>query len=209
MRRSYCLLSAAVLLALGVIGLAVPTREPAPPAVTEAPAARPPRRPPEPVEIVLKRGETLETALRRTGVERGDAAAIVAALRGSVNMRRLAPGERLSVQPGADGKPAAISYARSPAERYEIRPGPDGQWAVSAVRPDVDTRVVAITGERARLALREHGAARRELPPSPPGSSTSSSGTSTSRPTRCPATASASWWRSATWATSSWATATC
>ena len=31
MRRSYCLLSAAVLLALGVIGLAVPTREPAPP----------------------------------------------------------------------------------------------------------------------------------------------------------------------------------
>ena len=96
---------------------------------------------------MLKRGETLETALRRTGVERGDAAAIVAALRGSVNMRRLAPGERLIVQPGSDGKPTAISYARSPAERYEIRPGSDGQWAVSAVRPDVDTRVVAITGE--------------------------------------------------------------
>ena len=147
MRRSYCLLSAAVLLALGVIGLAVPTREPAPPAVTGAPAGPPPAAPPEPGEIVLKRGETLEAALRRTGVERGDAAKIVAALRGSVNMRRLAPGERLSVQPGADGKPAAISYARSPAERYEIRPGPDGQWAVSAVRPDVDTRVVAITGE--------------------------------------------------------------
>jgi murein DD-endopeptidase MepM/ murein hydrolase activator NlpD len=147
MRRSYCLLSAAVLLALGVIGLAVPTREPAPPAVTEAPAVAPAPAPPEPVEIVLKRGETLETALRRTGVERGDAAAIVAALRGSVNMRRLAPGERLIVQPGSDGQPGAISYARSPAERYEIRPGPDGQWAINAVRPDVDTRVVAITGE--------------------------------------------------------------
>jgi murein DD-endopeptidase MepM/ murein hydrolase activator NlpD len=115
--------------------------------VTAAPVAPATAAPPEPVEIVLKRGETLETALRRTGVERGDAVAIVAALRGSVNMRRLAPGERLSVQPGADGKAAAISYARSPAERYEIRPGPDGQWAVSAVRPDVDTRVVAITGE--------------------------------------------------------------
>jgi len=124
MRRSYCLLSAAVLLALGVIGIAVPTREPVPPAVTETPAGAPTPEPPEPVEIVLKRGETLETALRRTGVERGDAAAIVAALRGSVNMRRLAPGERLIVQPGSDG-----------------------QWAVSAVRPDVDTRVVAITGE--------------------------------------------------------------
>jgi murein DD-endopeptidase MepM/ murein hydrolase activator NlpD len=147
MRRSYCLLSAAVLLALGVIGLAVPTREPTPPAVTEAPVAPATAAPPEPVEIVLKRGETLEAALRRSGVERGDAAAIVAALRGSVNMRRLAPGERLTVRPGADAKAAAISYARSPAERYEIRPGPDGRWAVSAVRPDVDTRVVAITGE--------------------------------------------------------------
>jgi murein DD-endopeptidase MepM/ murein hydrolase activator NlpD len=62
-------------------------------------------------------------------------------------MRRLAPGERLSVRPGADGKPVEIGYTRSPAERYEIRPGPDGRWAVSAVRPDVDTRVVAITGE--------------------------------------------------------------
>ena len=147
MRRSYCLLSAAVLLALGVIGVAVPTREPAPPAVTDGPAAAPSPASPEPVEIVLKRGETLEMALRRTGVERGEAAAIVAALRGSVNMRRLAPGERLGVRLGPDGKPAEISYARSPAERYEIRPGGDGQWAVTAVRPDVDTRVVAITGE--------------------------------------------------------------
>lgn len=146
MRRSSCLLSAAVLLALGVIGLAVPTREPAPPAVTEASAPAQAPAPIEPVEIVLKRGETLETALRRTGVGRGDAAAIVTALRGTVNMRRLAPGERLGVQAGPDGKPA-ISYARSPAERYEIRPGPDGRWAVTAVRPDVDTRVVSVGGE--------------------------------------------------------------
>jgi murein DD-endopeptidase MepM/ murein hydrolase activator NlpD len=147
MRRSYCLLSAAVLLALGVIGVVVPTREPAPPPEADAPAAALDAEPSEPVEIVLKRGETLETALRRTGVERGEAAAIVAALRGSVNMRRLAPGERLVVRAGLDGKPAAISYARSPAERYEIRPGGDGQWAVTAVRPDVDTRVIAIAGE--------------------------------------------------------------
>jgi murein DD-endopeptidase MepM/ murein hydrolase activator NlpD len=147
MRRSYCLLSAAVLLALGVIGLAVPTREPAPPAVIDTPAAGPGPQSHEAVEIVLKRGETLEMALRRIGVERGEAAAIVTALRGSINMRRLAPGERLVVQPGSDGKPADISYARSPAERYEIRPGGDGKWAVTAVRPDVDTRVVAVTGE--------------------------------------------------------------
>lgn len=147
MKRAHCLLSAAVLLALGVIGLAVPTREPAPPAITEAvpaPAAAPEAAPP--VEITLKRGETLETALRRAGLERAEAAAIVAGLRGQVNLRRLAPGERLSVKPAApDGAPE-ITWTRSPAERYEIR-STDGRWTVAAVRPDVETRVAAIAGE--------------------------------------------------------------
>jgi murein DD-endopeptidase MepM/ murein hydrolase activator NlpD len=146
MRRSSCLLSAAVLLALGAIGLAVPTREPVPSAVTEAPTVTSPSAS-EPVEVVLKRGETLESALRRTGVERSETAAIVAALRGSVNMRRLAPGERIAVRPGADRKPAEIAYTRSPVERYEIRPDDNGGWAVTALRPDVDTRVTAIAGE--------------------------------------------------------------
>ena len=147
MKRAHCLLSAAVLLALGVVGLAVPTREPAPPAISEAvpaPAAAPEAAPP--VEITLKRGETLETALRRAGLERAEAAAIVAGLRGQVNMRRLAPGERLSVKPAApDGAPE-ITWTRSPAERYEIR-STDGRWTVAAVRPDVETRVAAIAGE--------------------------------------------------------------
>src|SRR5713226_3112887 len=152
MRRSHCLLSAAVLLALGATGVAVPTREPAPPAVSAPPAAidapgpapAPPRA--EPVEVALQRGETLETALRRAGVGRGEAAAIVAALRGSVDMRRLAPGERLTVRPGPAGRPEEVTYARSPAERYEIRPA-DERWTVTAVRPVVDTRVVAVAGE--------------------------------------------------------------
>ena len=148
MRRSHCLLSAAVLLALGVVGLAVPTREPAPPASTEAPAPAPAAAPEAapPVEITLKRGETLETALRRGGLERAEAAAIVAGLRGQVNMRRLAPGERLSVKPAAPDGPPEITWTRSPAERYEIR-STDGRWTVAAVRPDVETRVAAIAGE--------------------------------------------------------------
>ena len=147
MKRAHCLLSVAVLLALGVIGLAVPTREPAPPAITEAvpaPAAAPEAAPP--VEITLKRGETLETALRRGGLERAEAAAIVAGLRGQVNMRRLAPGERLSVKPAAPEGAPEITWTRSPAERYEIR-STDGRWTVAAVRPDVETRVAAIAGE--------------------------------------------------------------
>ena len=146
MKRSHCLLSAAVLLALGVVGLAVPTREPAPPAVGEAPAPAPAPAAPAAVEITLKRGETLETALRRGGLERAESAAVVAGLRGSVNMRRLAPGERLTVTPGPRGGSPEIPWTRSPAEGYEIR-STDGRWTVAAVRPDVDTRVVAVAGE--------------------------------------------------------------
>lgn len=147
MKRSHCLLSAAILLTLGVIGLAVPTREqPDPPAPTGATAQTAPApTAPEPIEVTLKRGETLETALRRAGLEGAEAAAIVAGLRASVNMRRLAPGERLSVQPVPDGAPE-ITWTRSPAERYEVRSS-DGRWTVSAVRPDVETRVVAVAGE--------------------------------------------------------------
>ena len=149
MKRSHCLLSAAVLLALGVVGLAVPTRETpplAPPALTAAPAVGSAPAAPEPVEVTLKRGETLETALRRGGIERAEAAAIVAGLRGSVNMRRLAPGERLTVRPRAPEGSPEITWTRSPAERYEIR-STEGSWAVEAVRPDIDTRVMAIAGE--------------------------------------------------------------
>jgi len=148
MKRAHCLLSAAVLLALGVVGLAVPTRAPAPPpapsVVTEAPAAAPEVVPP--IEVTLKRGETLEAALRRGGLERAEAAAVVTGLRGRVNMRRLAPGERLTVKPAAPEGAPEITWTRSPAERYEIR-STDGRWTVEAVRPDVETRVVAIAGE--------------------------------------------------------------
>ena len=84
--------------------------------------------------------------MRRAGVERAEAAAIVATLRSNVNMRRLAPGERLTVLPGAEGPTVEVVYTRSPAERYEIR-FEGGRWTVTAVRPDVETRVVALAGE--------------------------------------------------------------
>jgi len=143
-KRSYLLLFAAGLLALGVVWVVIPTSTPEPPRprpdIGLAPA------PPAHVEITLKRGETLETALRRAGVERAEAAAIVAALRINVNMRRLAPGEQLTVVPGPEGRPAEVVYVRSPAERYEIRPS-DDHWTVTAVRPEVETRVVPLAGQ--------------------------------------------------------------
>ena len=141
-----------MLLALGAIGLAVPTRPPATPSgspdagpaqIAEAPAAP---ASPAAVEIALRRGETLESAMRRAGVDRDEAAAIVATLRSNVNMRRLAPGERLTVLPGAEGGTVEVVYTRSAAERYEIR-SEGGRWTVTAVRPDVDTRVVGVAGE--------------------------------------------------------------
>lgn len=144
MWRPNCLLAAAVLLALGVIGLAVPGTEPPRPAVPAASVVASPAR--EPVEVVLKRGETMEIALRRGGVERGEALAVVAGLRGSVNMRRLTPGERLLVSVGPDGKPAQVTYWRSPAEQYEAMREEDG-WAARAIRPEVETRVVSVAGE--------------------------------------------------------------
>src|SRR5260370_41652031 len=61
-------------------------------------------------------------------------------------MGGLGRGEGLTVEPvGAEGGPE-ITWTRSPAERYEIR-STDGRWTVEAVRPDVETRVVAIAGE--------------------------------------------------------------
>ena len=152
MRRSYCLLSAAMLLALGAVGLAVPTRPPAtgpessdaaPPRVGDGPATP---ASPAATEVTLRRGETLESAMRRAGIERAEAAAIVASLRSNVNMRRLAPGERLTVLPGAEGETVEVVYTRSPAERYEVR-FEGGHWTVTAIRPDVETRVVALAGE--------------------------------------------------------------
>src|SRR3970282_304386 len=118
MKRSYCLVAAAGLLALGVIGVAGRTRAPEPPRarpdIGQAPDPAAPAQSPAPVEIVLKRGETLETALRRAGVERAEAAAIVAALRSSVHMRRLAPGERLTVVPAPEGRPAEVGSRPAP-----------------------------------------------------------------------------------------------
>ena len=152
MRRSYCLLSAAMLLALGAVGLAVPTRPAATaPASSDVAPGRDVEGPATPAspaatELTLRRGETLESAMRRGGIERAEAAAIVASLRSNVNMRRLAPGERLTVLPGAEGETVEVVYTRSPAERYEVR-FEGGHWTVTAIRPDVETRVVALAGE--------------------------------------------------------------
>jgi murein DD-endopeptidase MepM/ murein hydrolase activator NlpD len=129
----------ALLLIAGVAMLPTPGTDP--------PTVPPPApEPPAPMETVLKRGETLEAALVRSGVDRGDAAGMVAALRGSVDMRRLKPGERVTVARETEGGPVEVTWWRSASERYELRLE-DRRWTARVVRIPVDTRVVALAGQ--------------------------------------------------------------
>ena len=97
-------------------------------------------------------------ALRRSGVSRHDAIDISAALRREVDLRRLAPGERLAVERGPDGALLGVVHERSSLERYEVRPEgaakPDGEaedpaapaWVAHAHRVAIETRVEAVIG---------------------------------------------------------------
>jgi len=91
------------------------------------------------------RGETLEKALIRDGVERAEAAAAVGALR-DVDMRRLKVGQRVVIARTPEGALATVTYWRSPAERFELER--DGaRWSSRHVVTALTTRVVAVQGK--------------------------------------------------------------
>jgi murein DD-endopeptidase MepM/ murein hydrolase activator NlpD len=139
MRQPHLPALLALLLVAGVTMMATPSADPpvSPPAAPERPA---------PMETALERGETLEAALVRSGVDRGDASGMVAALRGSVDMRRLRPGERVTVARETEGGPVEVTWWRSASERYELHLE-DRRWTARVVRIPVDTRVVALAGQ--------------------------------------------------------------
>ena len=146
MRTPARLLLVGGLTTAGLLGWASAPIDPAPPLAVRAPEDVAPA-PAAPVEILLRRGETLEAALRRGGLARPDAAQVIARLRGVVDLRRLAPGERLVVAAGEEDV-AAITYWRSPIERYEMTRAADS-WRVQAVRVPVETRIAAVSGRLA------------------------------------------------------------
>jgi murein DD-endopeptidase MepM/ murein hydrolase activator NlpD len=111
--------------------------------VTPAADARPPARPV--VETVLRPGETLWGALLRSQLGRSEAAGIIAALRGEVNMRRVQPGARVVLARGEDGRILQVTYRRSLTERYEVSPD-GGGWRVRKVLVPIETRVAAVAG---------------------------------------------------------------
>ena len=137
------------LLACGGLGLVIVLAwasrpiDPAPPLTITAPAGEGPA--PVSAETTLRRRETLETALVRSGLERADATVVIDLLRGAVDMRRLAPGERLLVTRDAADAVMGITYWRSPIERYELSRAERG-WALQAVRVPVETRIALVKG---------------------------------------------------------------
>jgi murein DD-endopeptidase MepM/ murein hydrolase activator NlpD len=144
MRTPARLLVVGVLGAAGVLGWATVPLDPAPPLSIAAPARSAPA-PAAATETLLRRRETLEAALVRSGLPRADAAGVIGRLRGSVDMRRLTPGERLLVTRDANESVTAITYWRSPIERYELA-REEGAWRLQAVRVPVETRMVAVSG---------------------------------------------------------------
>lgn len=139
MWRVHTVLGALMLILVGVGAVVTPTIDPGPPPPLAVPAS------PEIIETTLARGETLEAALVRSGVERLEARDMVAALRSAMNMRRLRPGERLVVTRAPGGAVEAVGYVRSALERHELRRD-GGTWTVQTVRAPVETRVVAVAG---------------------------------------------------------------
>jgi murein DD-endopeptidase MepM/ murein hydrolase activator NlpD len=143
MRRLHGVLAGALVTVLFLAGPPGPAEEPpVEPASVPEPAAEPPAV----TETLLRARETLETALVRGGLARADAVAVASALRQTVDMRRLKPGERLAVSRPAGGVPDSITYWRSPVERYDVR-REEGGWVAVAVKTPVETRVVAVAGE--------------------------------------------------------------
>jgi murein DD-endopeptidase MepM/ murein hydrolase activator NlpD len=139
MWRVHTLLGMVFLALMSVGGLVSPILVDRPPPRFEPSLA------PRVTETVLERRDTLESALSRNGVGRGEAREIVGALRGALDMRRLRPGERLLVSRAADGRVMSVTHWRSPLERHEIRREAEG-WAAEAVRPPVETRVAPVIG---------------------------------------------------------------
>ena len=144
MARLARLLAPGGLAALIVLGWASAPIDPGPPLAVRAPEDATPA-PAAVEETLLRSRETLEAALVRSGFVRAEARELVGLLRGAVDMRRLRPGERLSVSRGPDNIPAEAIYWRSPVERYELTRGEAG-WALRTVRVPVDTRIVAVAG---------------------------------------------------------------
>ncbi|HVQ76601.1 MAG TPA: M23 family metallopeptidase [Candidatus Binatia bacterium] len=148
-----CVIAAFALFGLGTRGeRSAPVGEPAVSAPESAlPGPEIPVEPdPAPIEVVLRARETLEGALRRADVSGEDAAGLTAALGRVVDLRRLRPGERITIARGADGGATGATHWRSVTERYALQRFGDERgaaWTAERVRVPVETRVEFVGGQ--------------------------------------------------------------
>jgi len=133
----------------GVLGsLLLPRpRPPAPP----APAALV-SPPPAPVtlEVMVRPGDTLVSALGREGVaDRASADLATAFARAGAQLRRLRPGQSLAVTWGPDHAPLGVTWHASPWLDYAATASDEG-WRVRRVDRPPDVRVAVVSGEVTR-----------------------------------------------------------
>ena len=111
-----------------------------------APVVAPP--PPEPVteRVVIRRGDNLVSALARHGVARETAAEIAAALvAGRADLRRLRPGDALTVTRHPGERPLGLSYAPGPWVSFGVEPEGTG-WRATRSEVTPLTRITAVRG---------------------------------------------------------------
>jgi hypothetical protein len=168
-RRGPVLLASAGLVAILTIALlgalgrlrAVPpgpelAAEPAPPETIPSVAAAPPAPEPPPLKVSvvtarLARHQTLGSALYKLALARGEARAILDALRGKLPFRRIQPGDQLRLE-RVDGEKTLrrFSYRQSAADEWIVTPADDGTLRG-------EKRAVALTTELSRVEVEIQG----------------------------------------------------
>ena len=132
MRALRGLVAAVAVTALAIGAVVSPTVDLPPPALAVS-------------ETVVRTGETLSGALRRTGLPSADVVGIIGVLRGEIDMRRVQPGTRLATVWSRDGQLLAVTYWPTLVEGRELRRAGDG-WRARRVVAPLDTRVVRVAG---------------------------------------------------------------
>jgi murein DD-endopeptidase MepM/ murein hydrolase activator NlpD len=118
--------------------------------------------PPRVSDLPIRRGDTLESVLRRGGLTARQAAEASTALaRAGADLRRLNPRDALSLTWTHAGAPAALDWAPSAWLAWVARPARDG-WEVRRVETEPEVRVETVRGRVTRSlfhAMEEAGEA--------------------------------------------------
>jgi murein DD-endopeptidase MepM/ murein hydrolase activator NlpD len=130
---------------------------PADPPITELAATEPPAEPPSIIlDLLVKRGDTLEVLFRRNGLSLTDLAAMVALPDASGALKLLKPGDRLEIA-HRDGQVLSLRRELDEIKLLSIARGESG-FAANTIEREVDIRTTGAHGE-IRSSLFEAGSA--------------------------------------------------